>query len=163
MVAQLLRLRQPASHTARTSSHALPSLGWSGQPSLSDRLLGRHLLHLGFARLPALLQQHCFERRLRLLEPRPGRTYVCSQWRRARPRTLCPLDAARHLPARDAQSQHQERQHAEGTMATGSGISGSSYRCHPATLRTRSLSLHCRTPSLGDRCLYLPPTLLRLS
>src|SRR5574344_1595698 len=73
---------------------------------------------MGFAGLSAILQCHCIQCGLWLLESRHWRTHVRQLQRQARPRTLYTLDAARHLSSCDAKPFYQECQHAERTLET---------------------------------------------
>ncbi len=102
LVAQLRALHRSAARGQAAA--ALPSLGRAGQSPLPDRLLRRHHLGVGFARLSAVVHGHGGQRGLRLLEPRHRRPHA----RRGRSGTLHALGAVRRLQPHSAHAHHQE-------------------------------------------------------
>ena len=160
LLAQPHLLQPCGASEPRTAPLHLPPLGRAGQPPLSDRIFGRRLHHVGFARLPALLQLHCLERPLRILEPRHRRT---PHGRPHRPRTLHPLDAIRRHEPRHAHPLGQERRTEKGGLALRPGACRHPAQHHPPALRARTLHLHHGPQGLRRGDFALPADVLRVA
>ena len=157
LVAQLRPLHRPAAR--RQAAAALPPLGRARQSPLPDRLLRRHRLRVGLARLPAVVHGHRGQRRLRLLEPRHRRPHA----RRRRSRALHALGAVRRLQPDPAHPHHQESRLGAPHLGLSRAVLVDPALGLPASLCAAALHLHRGAPHLRHRRRLPAPALLRLA
>ena len=116
----------------------LPPVGRSRQSPVPDRVLGRHLLDVAVAGLPAVLHGDGRQRRLRLLEPRHRRPHE----RAGRSGAVHAVDPVRRVQPDPPHAHHEEPRRGAADLGVPARVLRRDARGVPAALVADSVHLH---------------------